>query len=47
MTSGALLWMSEENQIMCAVSSDELLELSVPVDPSKALSIWGTIRVAR
>ena len=47
MTSGALLWMSEENQIMWAVSSDELLELSSPVDPGKALSIWETIRVAR
>lgn len=47
MTSGALLWMSEENQIMWAVSSDEMLELSTPVDPSKALSIWETIRVAR
>lgn len=47
MTSGALLWMSEEDQIMWAVSSDELLELSTPVDPSKAVGIWEPIRVKR
>ena len=47
MTSGALLWMSEEDQIMWAVSSDVLLELSTPVDPSKAVGIWEPIRVKR
>ena len=47
MTSGALLWMSEEDQIMWAVSSDELLELSTPVDPDKAKTIWEPIRVKR
>jgi len=47
MTSGALLWMSEEDQIMWAVSSDELLELSTPVDPDKAKAIWEPIRVKR
>lgn len=39
-TSGALLWLSEEERIQCAVSSDELLELSIPVDPDKAKPIW-------
>lgn len=47
MTSGALLWMSEEDQIMWAVSSDELLELSTPVDPDKAKVIWEPLRVKR
>ncbi len=47
MTSGALLWVSEGDQIIWAVSSDELLELSAPVDPSKAAGIWEPIRVKR
>lgn len=47
MTSGALLWMSEEDQIMWAVSSDVLLELSTPVDPDKVKTIWEPIRVKR
>ena len=47
MTSGALLWMSAEDQIMWAVSSDELLELSTPVDPDKAKAIWEPLRVKR
>ena len=47
MTSGALLWMSEEDRIMWAVSSDELLELSTPVDPDKAKDIWKPQRIKR
>lgn len=47
MTSGALLWMSEEDRIMWAVSSDELLELSIPVAPDEAKEIWKPQRVKR
>ena len=45
MTSGALLWNSEEGQIQLAVSSDELLELSTPVDPGEANTIWNPQRI--
>lgn len=47
MTSGALLWISNTGRIQRVASSDELLELSTPVDPLQAWTIWNSQRIPR
>lgn len=47
MTSGALLWTSETGRIQRIASAEDLLELSTPVDPLQARSVWDTPQIRR